>query len=786
MTLPTTSQQQPSILSSEEVSNLLASGSVSPQEDIDRLRASAELLDDQIKALVLDNRELLLAETTSVGDAAKDFQKLFLAVRSLQSVASRVKSEVSEPRSQLSAKTRELAVMYETVDLLRQTTHHIRLVARIKAELGTADARDLSKVARLLTEASQAWAEGDLSGIRICEENHRYVESTTADVRGQAMELLERGVESRNQVDTGFALQALQALQELGQSLDLLTQEMVQRVKKRFMRSLDAKRLAGGGGLGIGSIGGLGASQQHANDIKVWEELEKSMDELRESAVQAWYLENVLSRKKLSGHDHGRPFEMFWTMAVERIKECFEAAMVARSRTIRDALVGNYQRLAGLLEDTLASIARETIAGRSSSITDEYANAYYGMVASVESEYLNAIQGRLESLALAAFPGGARAPLPSQVDLQGLHARFFEEMKRSQRGGERVVTLTAAVLGTVLLTIASLARDMGDVTLTVSASDVNANGSGERVERNVFLAKSLEDLARHAGSLSHTSSVSARVAWALDGPVNVLRQTVRELLEPIFRSKTDQTKNIIKKMHAVNFAAAHGAESEVASPSAYIVELNAAMGAFGRDVLRRLQNPAPAASNSSNSSNSSSSSAVTPLAAAMGSSLSQSWIKHASLIRPLTGPGKLQLAKDAAELELAIRQLSSSGSMTPRTAVEQLHVFKKLLFAEDVSVIESMAVRARERGGETAAPGTLLARSTVLHHLFSRLPESIASPHAHNKLTPAQYVVWMEDHTEEEVVKLIRSALDLAGAVATGRPESSVLALMNQLAARFD
>jgi hypothetical protein len=45
----------------------------------------------------------------------------------------------------------------------------------------------------------------------------------------------------------------------------------------------------------------------------------------------------------------------------------------------------------------------------------------------------------------------------------------------------------------------------------------------------------------------------------------------------------------------------------------------------------------------------------------------------------------------------------------------------------------------------------------------------------------------MEDHTEEEVVKLIRSALDSAGAVATGRPESSVLALMNQLAAaRFD
>ena len=125
------------ILSSEEVAALITSGSVSDtQADIDRLRASAELLDEQIKSLVLDNRELLLAETARIGDAAKDFQKVFLSVRSLQNVASKVAAEVAEPRALLSAKTRELADMYELVDLLRQTTRQTRLVQRIKAELG--------------------------------------------------------------------------------------------------------------------------------------------------------------------------------------------------------------------------------------------------------------------------------------------------------------------------------------------------------------------------------------------------------------------------------------------------------------------------------------------------------------------------------------------------------------------------------------------------------------------------------------------------------------------------
>ena len=758
------------ILSSDEVSALITSGSVSDtQADIDRLRASAELLNEQIKSLVLDNRELLLAETARIGDAAKDFQKVFLSVRSLQNVASKVAAEVAEPRALLSAKTRELADMYELVDLLRQTTRQTRLVQRIKAEFGDSNSNsnsnskefaDLSKVARLLTEAQQAWDAADLTGIRVCEDNQRYVESTRADVRRQATELLERGVESRNQTDIGVALHALYSLEELGPSLDSLTQEMVQRVKKRFMRSLDPKWLVSGGGMGIGNIGNMGGSQQSAGDgIKVWEELEKSMDELRESAVCAWYLEKVLGRKIDLSDDqhHSHPFASFWTMAATRVKECFDAAMVARSRAVRNTLVGNYQRLAGLLEDTLGSIAKETMAGRTSAVSDELANAYYGVVSSVEAEYLQSIQTRLESLAVTAFHGSASAPLPTQVDLQGLHAGFFEEMKRAQRGGERIVTLSAAVLGTVLLTIASQARDMGDVITSTSSTVPSAT----TIERNVALAESVENLAKLAVSLP----IPVRAARSLDGTVGVLRQTTRELLEPIFKTKMENAEGIMQKMHAVNFAAAQGAESEVASPSSYMVELSATLATFGRVLRRSLSKTLNLPSTTPHSANMSPT-VASSLMITFCSTVARCWITHASLIRPLTTPGKLQLAKDAAELEASLRQLSA----TPiPAAISKIHDFKRLLFADNLGDVNALATGS--------AAGNVLPRCVVLHHLFSRLPESISSPHARNKLSAAQYYAWIEDHPEEEVLQLIKAALSASGASSS----DPVVALMNTL-----
>ena len=786
----TLSEKASATLSIEDVSLLFQSGSASPQDDIDRLQATASLLDTQIKSLVLDNRELLLEETARVRDAGKDFQKLLLAVRSLQSVASRVKADVAEPQAQLASKIRELSNMYRTAAILRQATHQIKLVQRIKAEyrntggrdggagsagMDAADAADrtdagsgamrrglevdLPKLARLLTDAEQAWDEADLGGIRVCEENNEFVQACKVEVRGLAMGLLERGVDSRAQADIGGALLALHGLGELGTCLDEILQDMVQRVKKRFMRSLEAKRAAGIGAGGIGGIGGIGgAGQLHRNEShQVWEELEKSMEELRESALCAWYLEKVLRKKQdLSGRrlvelvdqKERRPFETFWTMSLQRVKDCFEAAMVARSRVVRDQLVGQYQRLAGLLDATLCSIVRETMDGRSRAVTDKHMNQYYGAVAGVESEYLNQIQARFGSLAMAAFPGGGR-PLPSQVDLQALNARFFEEMKRSQRGGERVVALAAATLGAVLLTVATQARDMGEIL------DIDTSAAQER---NFALAKSIEDLAKNvslvcskllAGSgarsfkstttLTSPAAASVKAALALEGPVGVLRQTSRELLEPIFRSKTETLKHVIEKMHTLNFAAAQGAESEVAVPSSYILELNGALDDFGRGVLR--------GSGASQSGEAHKSVGVA-LLREMCDSLVRCWIHHASFVRPLTPSGKLQLAKDAVELEAGTRQLVS------RVNTAQLHAFKKLLF---------MPTDDMPASNDMKSAIATLGKTVTLNHLFSRLPEEIVSPHRRSRLSPAQYYVWIEDHTDEEALKQIELAL--AGAI---------------------
>jgi hypothetical protein len=732
------------VVSIEEVTRILKDGSSSPQDDIDRLQKSVSLLEEQIKALVLDNRQLLLSETSRLRDASKDFQKLFLSVRSLQSVAAQVKAEVAQPRELLSSKTAELANIYSTVDLLRQTAHHNKIVQRIKSDIeritcddsadkGRLDHLDLSKLARLLTEAQQAWDEADLSGIRLSDENQGLVEKHKVYVQRQVLDMLEQGVESRNQADIGGALQSLFTLGELEPALEKLVQGMVHRVKKRFSRALEMKNLSA---MSVGST---------AFEGRLWEELGNSMEELRDSAVCAWYLEKVLARKKdpvsyskFIDLVRIKPFSAFWTMSIQRIKGCFEAAMVQRSRVVKDALVGNYVKLAGFLEGTLSSIIKETMSGRCKSISEEEANAYYNAVASVESEYLLSLKSRFEGLAMTAFPGGSK-PLASQVDLQTLYSRFHEEMKKAQRGGERSVAITAAILGTVLMTIASQARDMA-VLVDLSASSR---------ERNVSLAKSLDDLMKNIAIIRRRLFPGSKGIRALEAPTEVLQQTVRELLEPIFKSETIKMKNIIKKMHAVNFAAAEGAESEVAVASSYVVELKQALGDFSCNVVGKC---------AYNTSKSAYQPISIELVTEMCSKLIDCWIHHASLVRPLTSPGKLQLAKDAIEVESGLQQLQSVSNQD----ISELQSFRKLLFLESPYEVEELKTLN-------------LPKAVVLHHLFSRLPEKLVSPYSKNKLSPAQYYVWIEDHSVEDVVNMIKTAI-------CNRGDDPVVAVMIALA----
>jgi len=745
------------------ISDMVKSSKSSPQEEIDRLQSTIASLEQQITSLALDNRTLLLRETKRFKNSATDFQKLFLAIRSLQTVAARVKAEVSEPFARLSSKTVQLTRLYKTIDLLRQTTAQIKLVDRIRSEMQSEnmDLLDLSKVARLLSEAALLRQEVDLSGIRVCDENDRYLEGAKVRVHDKLVYLLGAGVESRNQVDIAGALQALHNLQELAPALDMLVQNMAQRVKKIFVNALDMKK--------ISAISGIGASafsqaSSQANQKVLWEQIVKATEEFKEVVICMWHLQKVLIRKKdpLSHKkfidlidSSEKPFDRFWRVSLGNVKEAFDTIMDSRSSVVKDTLLGQYPKLARIFENTIVSVIKETMDGRTATIGDEKMDAFYNAVASVESEYLLSVQSKFEGLAMAAFPGGNRN-LTSQVDLQSLTARFHEEVKVVQHGGERITALLAAVLGTVLLTIASQARDMGADAGLLSATGPCSISQA----RNLGLAKALEDIIKNIIIIQ--GKLSKKAAKALEGPIDIMRQTTHDLLQPIFKGKREQFENIIKKVHSLNFGAEEGSEATITDASSYITELHSGLHEFRQDMLSKC-------SVSMGSTGVSSVSQI--MTHTLCVDLIKCWIHHVALIRPLTTPGRLQIAKDAAEFESSLEQhllsahKSGKGSIT--SAIVSLKSFRRLLFVENVSSIEPNSSIMQS-----------LSKVVILHHLFSRCPPYIESPYSKNKLTPAQYYVWVEDHSDEEVMKLIKTTLE---AGLSKHPEDDVTSFMTAL-----
>lgn len=100
-------------------------------------------------------------------------------------------------------------------------------------------------------------------------------------------------------------------------------------------------------------------------------------------------------------------------------------------------------------------------------------------------------------------------------------------------------------------------------------------------------------------------------------------------------------------------------------------------------------------------------SAVSQLCERSAGRLLMFFVRHASLLRPLPAPAKLQLAKDLAELQAGVGQsLWPLEALGP--AVRCLRGFRALLFVEDVAL------------DATQPPLRDLPPSVALHHLFAR------------------------------------------------------------------
>jgi hypothetical protein len=132
----------------------------------------------------------------------------------------------------------------------------------------------------------------------------------------------------------------------------------------------------------------------------------------------------------------------------------------------------------------------------------------------------------------------------------------------------------------------------------------------------------------------------------------------------------------------------------------------------------------------------------------------RSFLLHASITRPLGESGKLKLTSDMTELEFALGSFLTTGTVQgSRNTVrldrvgdeyKALRAFRTMLFLDQQSIADRT---------QTAGLPALL----VLHHLIVLSPLQL--PHQVHGWTEAEYVAWVDKHTEAETWKLVEKAV---------------------------
>jgi uncharacterized protein involved in exopolysaccharide biosynthesis len=179
--------QQPEFNVSEFTSRILAGSKTTAQAQVDELRASVRQLDGALSTYVFQQHHDLLQHAHKLADTEHAVQDVMLSMGSLQASVKRVRAEIEGPYKQIQTKTQQLRNLHDTVELLRQLIHRLKLVAKLRQQMAVpAASLDLAKAAKLLADISAISRERDLSGLAAAAADDEFLRSTAAAVHDQA------------------------------------------------------------------------------------------------------------------------------------------------------------------------------------------------------------------------------------------------------------------------------------------------------------------------------------------------------------------------------------------------------------------------------------------------------------------------------------------------------------------------------------------------------------------------------------------------------------------------
>jgi len=207
------------------------------------------------------------------------------------------------------------------------------------------------------------------------------------------------------------------------------------------------------------------------------------------------------------------------------------------------------------------------------------------------------------------------------------------------------------------------------------------------------------------------------------------------LIEPILQTVLKEISDVMARMQYVDFSLSRDAVS--GSGSAYMADLSDRMWFLREQLFVQYDVP------------------TSEWLIRIGKHALYAFVANASLIRPLEEGGKLKLTSDMTELEFSISQLLASAHQITKplsmndcgNEFHALRSFRHLLFTDVTKWDPVEELRAG------------LSPLAAAHHIVGR-SRSIALPNELHKWTRIEYLRWLQAHSQQEGMQLIKGSLE--------------------------
>uniref|UniRef100_A0A7I4ARB6 Conserved oligomeric Golgi complex subunit 5 helical domain-containing protein n=1 Tax=Physcomitrium patens TaxID=3218 RepID=A0A7I4ARB6_PHYPA len=719
-------------------SEALSSGSAAASSE--KLREGIELLERQLRSEVFLRHDELLEQLSSLKETESVLTVVRAGVEGLQASTQRVRAEIAEPYKHIKTKSRQLASLHDTVELLRTVIRVLKLVKRLHElmESGSATA-DLAKGAQLYNEIETLRKETDLAGVEVLY-NMGELKPTVENLIGKYKGLTVKSVS------------AALAMKPISSSV--------------------------GSSLGSGSMQRTNTSQGAGNPRSresLWQKMGTCMDQLHGVVVEVWHLQRVLAKKR-DPISHvvfldevmqpGDPMlaERVWETVVKSFATQMKSAFTASS-FVKDPFVVGYPKLLGMVDGLLERLFRDTnVKGVPPAIKPEARDQLVAALEPFQTAYLGKSLGRLSELVNSMFPSAVRGSIPSQEQVFRLVSRIQEELD-IVKSDVKLTFLVLQEIGEILRLLAEKAEYQ---TATGPESRQVVGSLTPQQLKNITLSLQLQDV--HARVTAMLVGLPSAAIEVLSPSLGSLYGVASDCITTLFKAMMERLENCILQIHEQSFASEDMDAGMGNGCSKYMEDVQKSIMHFRSEFLSKLlAGPTLAITSVSGESIS------TGLARKLASRVLLFWVRHAAMVRPLSESGKLQLISDMAELELVVGQ-----SLFP---VEQLgapyrafRAFKPLVFLETSDFASSPSLHE-------------LPPTIVLHHLYTRAPVDLESPMQRMKLSPQQYSLWLDAQGEEQAWKGIKTTLDEYAAKVQARGDkefSPIYPLMLQLGASLD